>query len=340
MASIYDIARKTGYSIATISRYINGSGYVSEKAAKIIAKAIEEEDYNPNLNARSLVTKKSRTIGVILNGLNNPTTGALLPGIEAAAKEYGYTVIYYNSDENPEQEQVAIRSLLHRQVDGAAIIPTTSEAGNYRLLMDSLPVVSMIRTVRSPAMPSVLVRDYEASYGLAEALLKNGHRRIGFIQGLMRVSTGQDRWRGIVDAMKAYGLEPDPELVIEGFYNGDDSYLAAKRILESGKQVTAIMGGNHITGVGMLKAVNEKRLRIPEDISLVTFDGLNGSYMENFVDFNISSYFYPTREIAEKATGMLIEMVEGRDPFAGYSDRMVFVESSFIDRHTIKKLDN
>jgi len=336
MVSIKHIAQVSGYSVATVSRYLN-DGYVSKKAAQAIEQAIKDYDYKPNYVARNLVTKKSNTIGLLIPSLNNPFLTDFVEGVEETSSKYGYNIFLCHSRDDIETEKRYLKLLLERRVDGIIIFPVTAYNPIYSEISNSIPMLSVIRKIEHAKISSIIVDDYNGSYQIVEHLIKKGHRNIAFINGLQNISTGKERWRGAQAAAKHYGIQIKYDWVGFTKYSVQSSYLETLKLLKKGTLPTAVCAASQLLALGALKAIKELKLNIPDDISLIAFDGLDSTYSENFIEPRITANKNQYKEMGEIAIDMILnEMNEKKTKHEHPKD--IIINLTIEERDSIKNI--
>jgi LacI family transcriptional regulator len=275
MPTIKDVARRVGVSTATVSHVINNTRYVSEGLRKKILEAIDELHYHPNAVARSLVKKKTHTIGIIISDILNPFYTAIVRGIEDVTYQSGYNVMLCNSDEDPEKEVLYIQILLERRIDGLVI--SSAFRGVVHPLLSKLkmvPLVTIVRKVRGLASDSVFGDNLEGVYQAIRHLIQLGHRRIAIISGPQGLSSGEERFLGYQKALGDRGITADANFIKFGDFKRESGYTLTKEVLQQKEVPTALFVANNQMTIGALNAINELKIRVPKDLSLVSFDDM------------------------------------------------------------------
>lgn len=273
MSSIQDVAALAKVSTATASRALSRPEMVADGTRKRVMKAAQQLGYQPNVLARSLRQRETRTIGLIVADILNPFHALLAKGVQDTAEEQGYVTFLFNSDEQPEKEARAIDTLRGHLPQGLIVVPTSGTREHLKTL-PNLPVVELDRVSGNPQASTVTVDNVGGARAATDHLIGLGHRRIGLIVGQQDISTAVERQAGYHDALKAAGLSPCPELMRSGQHREDDGSRAATELLSmpAGKRPTALFVGNNEMTVGAVLAARELGLRIPEDLSIVGFD--------------------------------------------------------------------
>jgi LacI family transcriptional regulator len=308
--TIHDIAKEAGVGKSTVSRVINGTGYVSFETRKKIEEVMKKNGYFPSAVARSLSKKESDTIGLIIPEANNPFFGEILNGVTNNVDDNNLTLILCNTSNDIEKDFSSLQVMLRQRVKGLIFTP----AGNYnkeqfeRLnnLLKQLrcPIVLLDRSIENFSTDGVYSDNYTSAYLATEALIKAGHREIGIIQGDLRLSIGSERLKGYEKALEAYGLEKNDHYVVPGNFDAETTYVLMQDLLNSESIPTAFFISNNLSCTGFLRAVFKKGLRIPEDIAFVVFDKVVGQDIFNM------KYSYVERDVqkmGEIAMELLLE---------------------------------
>ncbi len=311
MATIHDVARLAGVAPITVSRVINNSGYTSHETRDRVEAAIMELGYVPNIIARSLRSKRTNTLALVLTDITNPFFTAIARGVEDTASDAGFTVIYCNTDESVDEETKYLQLLLQKQVDGILLVPARSISRSIELINEQgTPVVIVDRRIPDLDVDVVRCDSVEGAYRLIRLLINLGHRRIAVLSGPQGVSTAEDRVVGYQNALTEAGI-PDARLVFYGAYTQASGYEMAKRALSLSPQPTALFGANNFIAIGALKALSDFGLKVPKDISLVCFDDLPTAWS---VDPFLTVAAQPPYEMGCKATELLLKRLKGEAP--------------------------
>lgn len=295
--TIVDIARESGVSIATVSRVLNGSAPVAEATRARVSEVIRRHRYAPAGLAGKLKPVHGKSIGILMPDISNPYFSAMFREFQAAAHEAGYTVLLCNSSFRAENRREAesreldyIRSLLERQVEGALVVggqadlPEPSRAYREALaaLSEALPVVVLGNAIEGLDCHFVQRERGQGIFSAVNCLSSLGHRRIAFLGGEDGVDITTARLEAYRLALETLRLDTDPGLVRLSDYYTNDGYAAAMALLESETDFTAILAMNDSVAMGVYRALADKGLRIPEDVSVISCD-----------EFDWSEYFVP-----------------------------------------------
>ncbi len=306
-----DVAKKAGVSRTSVSNFINNKGYVSAAASKRIAKAINELNYRPNVFARSLKSKNTKTIGVLFPDVDSSFSSTIIRNIEKTAHANEYNIILSITDNVPEKERENIRSLLDRCVDGFIINPTFELNTCQYQELSGKHVVYVHRCTPPVDDNAALIKLNNRSavrLGI-EYLIELGHKNIGIINGPALYASGPERFHCLIECMKSYNIPiQDRFIVTASDYSEYQGYIKTKALLHRGSLPTAIFSLCGGLSIGSLKAVRESGLRIPEDISFISFD--NSNYTE-YLDPPITTIMQPASEFGIVAVNTLFKMIQG-----------------------------
>jgi LacI family transcriptional regulator len=273
--NIGDIARRANVSTATVSRTLNQSGAVRPETARKVWRAAAALNYYPNSHARTLVSGRSRLLGLIVSDITNPFFPELVHSFETLATQHQYDVILTSTSYQTARMTGCVRRMLERKVDGLAIMTSEMDLALIKeLTRRGVPLVFMDVGRVGPRMSHVLI-DY--AHGIRQAVdhvAGLGHKRIGFITGPLDLHSARTRRQAFVDGLRSNGIRPDPRLIREGTHTADGGQQAMNGLLRGGRPPTAVVCSNDWTAIGALHAVDAAGLRVPADVSLVGFDDI------------------------------------------------------------------
>jgi DNA-binding LacI/PurR family transcriptional regulator len=283
--SIKDIAKAAGVSHSTVSRALSGSPLVSDETKVRIQRLAKEMGYSPNSLARSLVTRQTHTVGVVVTTISDPFVAQVVQGIEATAHDHGYTVLLANSGAVPEREIAAVEMLRSKRVD--CVIVTSSRIGALyleHLERIGVPIVLINNhnELSGRYTFTVTVDNYHGGYSATEHLTQLGHRRVAYVTAPADHSSDFDRMAGYRQALIDAGLEPDPAWVIPGNGRAEGGEQALETFVALEPRPTAVFCYNDMTAIGLMYAARQSGLAVPQDIAVVGFD-----------DIPFATYFYP-----------------------------------------------
>ncbi|WP_159881084.1 LacI family DNA-binding transcriptional regulator [Paenibacillus puerhi] len=276
MVTIYDIAKKANVSPMTVSRVINNSPSIKESTRLKVEEAIRELEYIPNKPARSLTSKETKLVSLVIPDISNPFFTNIARGAEDKALQLGYQLLLGNTDENKEKEAMYIDMLMSTGVDGALIVPASddSAANMKKLAKRRTPFVYVDRTVDSVPADSVTGDNLNTTRQLVQHLIELGHERICLINGPGYLSNARERAQAFRDTLILSGIQPNPAYMIETHFKQDnlDEIISKFISLQHDERPTAIVAANNFIGVNALRALRSLGIRVPEDISVTCFD--------------------------------------------------------------------
>lgn len=307
-ATIKDIANLTGLGLATISSYLNG-GNVREKNREKIEAAIRELNFEVNEVARGLKTNRTHTIGVVIPELNNIFCTQIITGMEDILRKKGYATIVCDCRTDKGLEQEAVDFLYRKRVDGIINMPVDSTGAHLRqFALDKKPIVIIDRKLPQISCDSILVDNRDAAKKAVDILIKNGHRRIGMITGPQDVYTARERYLGYETALKEAKITVDPELVVHCDYTIRGAVSGAEAMLDAHPEVTALFAANYEMTMGTMIVLNERGIRIPEQMSVIGFDNRE---FARALHPTLTIITQPTEAIAERAAETILNRLEG-----------------------------
>jgi len=310
MATMKEVAERADVSITTVSHVINETRFVSDDLVERVREAIQELNYQPDQRARSLRVGKSDTIAMLVTDIQNPFFPAVVRGSEDCAREHGYSLILCNTDEDPSQEELYVSLMMERRVDGFLIAPSIRPESTLRGLVDqSSPLVIIDRPCSLP-VDQVFSDNENGAYQATRYLIDLGHTRIGAIVELEGIPTFDDRVRGWRRALEEAGIPIESGWLRQAGLEVEGAAAAASKLLQGEDRVTAVFATNNLMTLGMLELLKEKRLRCPEDVSLIGFDD-----PEWAASFNpaITSIAQEPYEMGYRGVELLIERITGDD---------------------------
>ena len=273
MSTIREVAKRAEVAPITVSRVINDSGNVNEATRARVRQAIDELHYVPNNLARSLRSRQSHTLALIVSDITNPFWTTVARGVEDTAAENDYRTILCNTDENPAKETAYLSLLVERRVDGVLIAPATREKKRLAVLKQlQIPCVLIDRRVEGFEADIVYGDSRQGASLLIDHLIDLGHRHIALINGPGTISSAQDRAEGYRDSLAAHGLVVEEGQIFQGDFKQESGYRLVQHLLDCDPRPTAIFAANNFIAIGVLQALQAADLRVPEDVALVCID--------------------------------------------------------------------
>ncbi|WP_328497050.1 LacI family transcriptional regulator [Streptomyces sp. NBC_00414] len=331
MATMADVARHAGVSVATVSHVLNDTRPVLPHTRQAVLDAVDALGYTPNGLARSLVTARTRSIGLAVSAISNPYFTEILQGVEAGALEHGYGLLIADPHDDPVHERKAVQLLHERRVDGMIVAPSAQpqELIGY-LGRHDVPTVFLDRLVDGSPAPGFAFDQVSAESAgsvthLVTHLAELGHRRIGLVAGLPGLSTTSERITGYRHGLAYAGLPYDERLVIPGNSEAAGAERATGALLSLPAPPTALVTANNAMTIGALRAVRARGLSVPGDLALCCFDDF--SWADLFSP-RLTAVSQPSKEIGTQAVRLLLERLDS----PGRPARTVRLPSAFVHR--------
>lgn len=310
--TIKDLAAKTGYSLGTVSRVLNNHPHASQKARQIILKAAEENGFQLNENAKQLKQQYATSILAVVKGTSNELFNDLMQKIQAMIAKTGYPLIVEYMDEDGNEVLQAVQ--LCRTKKPLGIIFLGGNSRNFCNHFDKIDIPSVLITNNAggqvfPNLSSVTTDDREASRQAIETLIAQGHQKIAIVGGDRLLSdTSRLRYEGCLDAFRENGIAFDEQLDYHGVrYSYMGGYQATKALLDAGRQFTALFAVADVMAIGAIRALRDAGLRVPEDVSVMGYDGLPlGSYLVP----QLSTVVQSTELLARRSVDILIDSIQ------------------------------
>lgn len=307
--TIKEIAKLAGVSTATVSKVVNHKDdNISDATRERVLEIIEANNYVPNRIASSMITKKTNTIGLIIPDITNPFFPEVARGVEDYANKAGYHVVLCNSDNDPKKEITYIAMLQEKMVDG--IIFTSSSLRNKvtkEFTRMQIPVITVDREIEGlKTKGKITVDNISGAYSGVKHMIERGYKRILHLGGPITSKPSLDRLEGYKKALSDFGIPFDPELCYEGNYTSEWGYKGVKNALDKGIAFDGIFCGNDMIAIGVIKALNEKGIKVPDDIGVLGFDNI---YMATVVTPNLTTVSQPNYQMGYTAAEMLIHII-------------------------------
>jgi LacI family transcriptional regulator len=301
--TIKDVARKAGVSVSTVSRLIGGSGPVSAEAQVQINEAIQQLNYVPNGAARSLITKRTQTLGLLLPDLYGGFYSEVLRGMDQIAQANGYHLLVSSSHNAWNEIEYALQ-VMQGRVDGLVIMsPDITAASLKQTLPKRLPVVLLNCFVDSQDFDSINIDNYTGANAIVRHLIRAGHQKIGIITGSSKNFDAQERLRGYKDALKEHDLPCIEEFIYEGDFAEGSGHKGTTSLLQRSNPPTAIFCCNDAMAIGAMGASRMMGLDIPKDVAIVGFDDIPSS---QYIAPPLTTVHFPIFEMGERAMERLI----------------------------------
>lgn len=334
MATIRDVARAAGVSIATVSAILNGTARVSEKLTARVWQAIDATGYSPDGVARSLRLGRTSSIGLVVGDISNPFFTSLAKAVESRASEAGYLVIVTNTDEHPDRELKLLKLLREQRVAGVILAPSGHDMKYLSALslLRNTPVVLVDRHLPDAGFESVIVDNVAAAKMATDYLIRLNHRRIAMVIGKQHLWTTEQRLRGFHESLAAAGISPDFNLELSANSRIESAYDAVQRLLNMPSRPTAIFAANNLMMLGAIEAIMDMGFRCPEDVSLA---GIDDFPWISAIRPQLTTVAQPIEELGKVAVERLLDQIEGgraRDTAQSHERKVSVLEPRLLIR--------
>lgn len=310
--TIKDLAARTGYSVGTVSRVLNNHPHVSKKARQAILQAVEESGFQLNENARQLKQQHATSVLVVVKGTSNELFAELLTKIQQMMAHTSYPLIVDYLDEDANEVLRAVQ--LCREKKPLGILFLGGNSMNFRSDFDKIDIPCVLVTNDAggqefPNLSSVTTDDRQAARCAIDALVNMGHRKFAVVGGdRKRSDTSILRYEGCLQSFREHGIEFDEELDYQGVrYSYQDGYRATRALLDAGRQFTALFAAADVMAIGAIRALRDAGLRVPEDVSVMGFDGLP---LSSFLVPQLSTVCQSVQLLAQHSVSILTDAIE------------------------------
>lgn len=325
--TIYDVARVAGVSMATVSRVVNGNANVKEKTRQKVLDAIAELDYRPNAIARGLASKRTTTVGVILPTITSPYFAAIARGIDDVASMYNYNVVLANSDNDEEKEGKVIESFLSKQVDGIVFMGSSLSDGIRKQLVGTRTPVVLAGAIDGDKELASVNIDYHLAAYQATAKLAKTSKKVAYVLGSLNDAENVERMVGYQEALTEAGQAFDESLVFEGNYTYENGRSLVQRLIDLG--VTSAVVSVDDVAVGVLNALQEKGVKVPEQFELIA--GSN-SPLTQYSYPSLTSVNQPLYDLGAVSMRLLTKLMLKEE----VAESQLILAHEIINRHSTK----
>jgi LacI family transcriptional regulator len=307
LVTIKDVAREAGVSVATVSRVWNEAAFVSPETRQRVAEVATRLGYSPHGAARSLITRTTHAIGVLLPDLYGEFFSEIIRGIDHAAQDDGYHILVSSSHDSKDEIDAALRSMRGR-VDGMIIMSPDLEAQRtLHTLQGSFPVVLLNGGAESKAFDTITIDNHEGATAMVRHLIAHGHKRIAMIGGPERNYDAAERLRGYESALAESGIARDDSLEVRGDFSELSGHRAVQQLLALSPRPTAIFAANDSMAIGALSALRERGLRVPEDMAVAGFDDIP---LARYMNPPLSTVHVDISLLGERAAALLLSSLQ------------------------------
>ena len=332
-ARMKDIARDLGVSLMTVSKALRSHSDISEETKRRVLKRASELNYRPNLIARSLVTRRSYMVGLIIPDLMHSFFAEVAKGIARKFEPLGYQIVISNSEENPDAELRQIEVLLDRSVDGIIVAAAQANVSGdlfKKLQSRKIPYVLIDRLPAGFQGHFVGVKDEDIGMMATEHLIERGCRRIAHLRGPAN-SPGIGRLRGYHRALAKHGLDAPDEYVVRGQHEDSTGYEGMRKLLQVTPRPDGVFCYNDPVAAGAIKAILEAGLKVPDDIAVI---GAGNVHYSDLLRVPLSTIDQSSTLIGETAADLLMECIEAKKPI---SNRRILITPRLIVRESSKQ---
>jgi DNA-binding LacI/PurR family transcriptional regulator len=312
------VAARANVSTSTASRALNGIGELSNETRAAVVRAAEELDFRPSPAARSLRTRRSHTVGLVVPTVAHAFYAAVTTGAQAALEERGYRLILVDSGEDPETVTQAVRTLLDHEVDGLLVSTAPFGAEQFNQLLGTTPCVFIDELAPGAGAGNVVLENRRGTEMLVDHVVEHGHTRIGYLGGPDDRTSGHERRAAFMQAMERHGLPVIDALVKECEWTITSGFDAAGDLLATEEKPTALVTASGELGLGALAAARRMRVAIPDDLALVVFDDL---YFAPLLEPSLTGIAYDARAMGREGARLLLGVV-GEDREVGREVRI------------------
>jgi len=330
--TIEDIAKLAGVSKATVSYVLNDKPGVSEELRLKIKKIIEDCNYVPNSAARGLAGEKTHFIGLVIPDVSDMFYANIIRGVEKTSNKHNYLLNLYTTHGEEEKERRVIGLINSSMVDGLIIMAYYIKDNFVDFLKnEGIPFVFIDYPTKDEDIYTVVVDNETGAFEATEYLISLGHEKIAFLEGHEAAWDSKARFMGFLKALTANSIEFNPLLIEKGDFTREGGYKATKRLLEKREEFTAIFSSNDQMAIGAVRALKEKGLKVPEDVSIVGFDNIEAS---SIIDPPLTTVMQPIYEMGKKATEILLRLINGEN----IERKNFLLKTKLIKRSSCKSL--
>lgn len=332
--TIVDIAKESGYSVSTVSRVLNNRRDVSPAAKKKIMEIVEAHNFVPNNNAKNLKQVVSKTIIVLVKGTSNMLFANIIEEIQSVVGASDYTAAVYYLDEDEDEVFEALRLSRERKPLGILLLGGNPENATDKFEQITIPCVMVTNRadeVNCTNLSSVSTDDTKAAEKAVDYLIEHGHTKIAEIGGDLKISqTAINRHRGCVKSFKKHNLEMNEAYYEKARFSYDSSYRAMTRLLDKDIEISAVFAMSDVMAIGAIRAIRDRGLNVPEDISIMGFDGTT---LADYYNPKIVSVRQGYKQMAVRSVEILISMIDLNKPATHE-----LIPFTLTDGESVKKL--
>ncbi len=327
MVTIKDVAREANVSVATVSRVLNGSGPVSEATSRLIRAIAGRMRYVPHSGARSLITSKTDTLGVLLPDLYGEFFSEVIRGMDATAQRHGFHLLISRSHADKHEIETAMRAMRGR-VDGVVVMSPDLDAESLLNLPSTIPLVLLCSVSVENGLDSLTIQNCRGTRKMVNHLVSVGHTRIAIIKGSPRNYDAAERLRGYRMALREAGIAHNPTFERSGDFTEAGGYAAALELLAMSPRPTAIFAANDSMAIGVLSALRESGVRVPDEMAVAGFDDIP---LARYMDPPLSSVHVPICDLGARAVELLLNGIAHKN---GHTRKREHVSTELVIRRS------
>jgi len=333
--TIKDIAQLAGVGVSTVSRALNNYPDVNEETKQKILAIVEKYNYSPNQNAKILKQNATNNVSIVVKGSANPFFEVIIERMQQDLEKHGYNALVNYIDERSDVISEASKLNVEKKLEGIIFLGGT--AGRFEKELTKFRIPCVVSTVYVPLPPDcnkacVCVDDRAAAAMAMDYLVENGHRHIAIIGGERGNRDGIDlRFEGAMESLRKHGIEFDERFYAESKFSLSDAYSAMSRLLFPGTPITAVLAMSDIMAIGAAKAITDSGLKIPDDISIIGYDGIDMAY---FYNPTLATIKQPANELARISVDILIRLINGEK----IESNQIQLETEMIKGCSVKRI--
>ncbi|MBT0728334.1 HTH-type transcriptional regulator GalR [Rosenbergiella australiborealis] len=333
MATIKDVARLAGVSVATVSRVLNHSPKASAHSITVVNAAMAQLNYIPNANARALAQQSTATLGLLVNDVSDPFFGAMVKAVDQVAIQTGNFLLIGNGYHRAAQEKLAIEQLIRHQCQSLVIHAKMISDDDLRTMMEQVPGMVLNNRLLSGFESRCIALDNRYGSWLATRhLIAQGHQHIAYVCSSHSISDAKERLGGYQDALRDHGLMPHDECIAYGEPDENGGEQATISLLAQGKHFTAIACYNDSMAAGVLAALTDNNLKVPEQVSVIGFDDV---HVSRYVRPRLTTVRYPVVAMAQQAARLALALGHGL-PLPPVTH---LFQPTLVIRHSVARLE-
>lgn len=334
-SDLKSIASHLGLSVSTVSRILNGKAKqyrISQATIDLVLEYSKKVGYAPNLIAKGLQASKTFTIGLMIPDIANPFFALMAKNIEKAASVANYSILLVDAEENVEKEIIQVRNMISRKVDAVIAAPVgTSHTHFETFKSQNIPLVFVDRYFRDSDIPYITSDNFDGAYKATKLLIDNGHTNIALIRGNEQIEPVIERRKGYIKALEDNNIPVKDEFIIGNEFSIKNGYESAITLFKSSNKPTSILAMSNLIGLGVLEAVSDFKLKIPDDISLIIYD--DQPYV-SYLNPPITTIKQNSEEIGKQAVEYILKKMKGLN----VDPKSIMINTKLISRKSVKEI--